>query len=159
MLLQSCSAGFFRDTTDMTESVFGACKLCPCGHNAEGCHISYGVVKCMCKPGYTGDKCQSREVFTITLDPFWIREIEGAEVDYECTFSTNSKRALRIRLRGENEASRIEAVESRQISRTFKLTKAVGRIVCEVVDSANVVWAIVYGAIGKLIIICTVLFR
>lgn len=88
------------------------------------------------------------EVITVTLDPFGIREYEGTQVDFTCTFTTNSKRTLLMRLSPEDQASNsIKAVETNSLTKSYKLSRALGRIRCEIVDQSNLVWAIVYAAI------------
>ncbi|CAL8073618.1 unnamed protein product [Orchesella dallaii] len=142
---ESCEPGYYRDTSDMSISIFGACKPCPCGKTAEGCHISSGQVVCKCKEGFTGPLCQDKEVITITCDPFRIREVEGALVDFTCSFNTNSRRRLLMRLGIENSAERAE--ETTSLTRTIRLTRDLRRVACEVIDNAGVTWAIVYCAV------------
>jgi hypothetical protein len=66
----------------MTASVFGACKFCPCGRNSMGCHVSYGVVYCKCKFGFTGDRCQDKGT-KMFIYLFAIYELNICEFIYE----------------------------------------------------------------------------
>ncbi|ODN05050.1 Basement membrane-specific heparan sulfate proteoglycan core protein [Orchesella cincta] len=142
---ENCAPGYYRDTSDMSRSVFGACKPCPCGKTAEGCHLSAGQVVCKCKEGFSGPLCQDKEVITITCDPFRIREVEGSLVDFTCSMTTNSRRRLLMRLGVENSAERAE--ETTTITRQIRLTKDLRRVECAVVDNSGVTWAIVYCAV------------
>jgi hypothetical protein len=133
----------------MTASVFGACKYCPCGRNAEGCHISYGEVHCTCKGGFTGDRCQDKEVISVTLDPFWVRDCANTDIDFTCSFTTNSKRPLRIRLGLEGASGSSIPEDVKSLSRTYTLTSSLGKVKCEVLDAYGTTWATVYAAISK----------
>lgn len=51
----------------MNAGVFGACKFCPCGRNSVGCHLSYGLVVCTCRDGFSGDRCQDKGDLIVPL--------------------------------------------------------------------------------------------
>jgi hypothetical protein len=88
-------------------------------------------------------------VITVTLDPFWVRDCEGTEIDFTCTFTTNSKnRTLLMRLGLESDRGSI-AEQVTSVSQTYSLTNPMGRIKCEIVDRSGMVWAQVYAAIRK----------
>jgi len=57
---QLCSTGYYRDFSDRSSSVLGACTKCPCNGKEESCSVSYDSrVTCKCLPGYTGRYCDS----------------------------------------------------------------------------------------------------
>lgn len=88
------------------------------------------------------------EVITITCDPFRIREVEGSVVDFTCSFTTNSKRRLLMRLGKEGNPEKAE--ETTSLTKTIKLVRDLRRVACEVVDNTGVTWAVVYCSIGEL---------
>lgn len=56
---ENCARGYYRDTTDRSVSILGACNACPCSDHEESCEISRsGQVKCHCSSGYTGLYCE-----------------------------------------------------------------------------------------------------
>lgn len=83
----------------------------------------------------------------MTLDPFWVRDCEDTEIDFTCTFTTNSKRILMMRLGPESNAGYSSHVTS--LSRTYTLNSTLGRIKCEILDQSDLVWATVYAATSE----------
>uniref|UniRef100_UPI0037E92AE9 laminin subunit alpha-3-like n=1 Tax=Semicossyphus pulcher TaxID=241346 RepID=UPI0037E92AE9 len=55
---ERCRDGYFGNAAQRT------CKVCPCPFNtptnsfAEGCREVFGDVQCVCRAGYTGDRCE-----------------------------------------------------------------------------------------------------
>ncbi|XP_028615306.1 laminin subunit alpha-3 [Grammomys surdaster] len=42
-------------------AIHGSCRVCPCPHTnsfATGCAVEGGVMRCACRPGYTGAQCE-----------------------------------------------------------------------------------------------------
>ncbi|XP_067330961.1 laminin subunit alpha-3-like isoform X5 [Channa argus] len=56
---EHCKEGYYGNAVQRT------CRVCPCPFRvptnsfATSCRDVYGDVQCICKPGYTGDKCES----------------------------------------------------------------------------------------------------
>ena len=36
----------------------GSCQPCECNGNEQNCYLEENKIKCVCKPGYQGDKCE-----------------------------------------------------------------------------------------------------
>lgn len=68
-------------------------------------------------------------------------------IDFTCSYVSNTKRRLLMRLGKEGAQERAE--ETTSITKTVKLERDLRRVACEVLDSAGVTWAVVYCAIGK----------
>ncbi|OXA52032.1 Basement membrane proteoglycan [Folsomia candida] len=103
------------------------------------------IEQARCPTGYQGLSCEVwTKVITVTLDPFWVRDCEDTEIDFTCTFTTNSKRILMMRLGPESNAGYSSHVTS--LSRTYTLNSTLGRIKCEILDQSDLVWATVYAA-------------
>ncbi|XP_042095481.1 laminin subunit alpha-3 isoform X1 [Ovis aries] len=52
---ERCKEGYYWNT------VHASCRVCPCPHSdsfATGCVVTGENVKCFCKPGYTGTRCE-----------------------------------------------------------------------------------------------------
>ncbi|XP_023576160.1 laminin subunit alpha-3 [Octodon degus] len=52
---ESCKEGYYGN------AAHGSCHACPCPHTnsfATGCVVDGGNVRCVCKPGYTGTRCE-----------------------------------------------------------------------------------------------------
>ncbi|KAI5627198.1 laminin subunit alpha-3, partial [Silurus asotus] len=55
---ERCKHGYYGD------AAMGTCKICPCPLHLEsnnfavGCSEVHGRIRCQCKPGYTGEKCE-----------------------------------------------------------------------------------------------------
>lgn len=56
---ETCDKLYYRDTNELSGSVLGSCKLCPC-QRAESCELgSDRRIVCHCEPGYYGERCES----------------------------------------------------------------------------------------------------
>ncbi|XP_071874840.1 terribly reduced optic lobes isoform X19 [Bombus fervidus] len=67
---ESCTTGYYRDTSDRSVSYLGSCILCPCNNNEESCEMTHtGHVKCHCKPGFVGQYCQYTDGLMVSLTP------------------------------------------------------------------------------------------
>ncbi|XP_060829423.1 basement membrane-specific heparan sulfate proteoglycan core protein-like isoform X3 [Bombus pascuorum] len=67
---ESCTTGYYRDTSDRSVSYLGSCILCPCNNNEESCEMTHtGHVKCHCKPGFVGQYCQYSDGLMVSLTP------------------------------------------------------------------------------------------
>ncbi|XP_055374705.1 basement membrane-specific heparan sulfate proteoglycan core protein isoform X7 [Condylostylus longicornis] len=58
---ENCSPLFYRNISQTDKGYFGACQPCHtwCTDQTESCEMSgTGYVKCHCKQGYSGDRCQ-----------------------------------------------------------------------------------------------------
>ncbi|KAF4024914.1 hypothetical protein G4228_016858 [Cervus hanglu yarkandensis] len=52
---ERCKEGYYWNT------IHGSCSVCPCPHSdsfATGCVVTGENIKCSCKPGYTGSRCE-----------------------------------------------------------------------------------------------------
>ncbi|KAL2097308.1 hypothetical protein ACEWY4_006515 [Coilia grayii] len=55
---EQCQEGYYRNAAQLN------CRPCPCPHSlgsnnfAVGCSEASGRIQCICKPGYTGDRCE-----------------------------------------------------------------------------------------------------
>jgi hypothetical protein len=57
---QRCDVGHYRDTSDMSTSLLGVCRKCPCNNNEESCTLGVDLrVTCNCKPGFGGRNCDN----------------------------------------------------------------------------------------------------
>ena len=58
---QECSVGHYRDPSDKSEDPLGKCVPCRCSGNERGCSLDdvTGRVRCECKDGYTGERCEA----------------------------------------------------------------------------------------------------
>ncbi|XP_021927336.1 basement membrane-specific heparan sulfate proteoglycan core protein isoform X6 [Zootermopsis nevadensis] len=90
-----CSSGYYRDFSDRSASVLGACSKCPCNGKEESCSVSYdGRVTCRCLPGYTGRYCDSVGL-EMKLFPNLVSQPVGSQVDFTCSY--NSKEELTVK--------------------------------------------------------------
>jgi hypothetical protein len=133
---ENCSPGYYRDTGDMSRSVFGNCKKCPCNKNSDGCRPDGGSVVCVCKQGFTGPRCEDRDFVSVVLDPSRVRDCVGTNITFNCTYS--SSRPVRVEFEFISSSfQRIKTVEfGNAISTTIEISNArpSDRLICRVLD-------------------------
>ena len=55
-----CARGYYRDNEDRTTNgLIGNCKHCECNGREISCSYEDKQMKCSCKEGYTGERCET----------------------------------------------------------------------------------------------------
>lgn len=55
---ETCARGYYRDISDRSQSILGACRRCPCNGKEESCEMDRrGQVVCHCSRGSGGTYC------------------------------------------------------------------------------------------------------
>ncbi|XP_034241184.1 basement membrane-specific heparan sulfate proteoglycan core protein-like isoform X2 [Thrips palmi] len=96
---ESCSTGFYRNTSEVSASVLGSCLPCPCNGNEESCSVSSDLrVTCYCKPGFSGRYCdnvgQDPDGVSVELTPLTVRQKVGETVRFTCTYHGSEPMAI-----------------------------------------------------------------
>lgn len=56
---ESCDRGYYRDFLDKSKGELGTCMKCHCNGHEKSCQMnSAGMVSCLCKEGYEGNRCE-----------------------------------------------------------------------------------------------------
>ena len=55
---ESCARGYYRDYYTRIGNM-GSCLPCDCNGNEQSCHMEQNQLRCICKTGYQGDKCEN----------------------------------------------------------------------------------------------------
>ncbi|XP_044579343.1 basement membrane-specific heparan sulfate proteoglycan core protein isoform X2 [Cotesia glomerata] len=154
---ESCARGYYRNSTDRSDSILGSCRLCPCNDHEEGCElIRGGQVKCHCLSGFDGQYCESIAEDTST-DPLYplvqppriivsVQENKfqivhtGSTVRYHCSGRSSDNTLLRIRW--EKEGGRLpdrslDDARGLLIIRDVKVSDS-GVYICQVTDGIDV---------------------
>ncbi|RLU19726.1 hypothetical protein DMN91_008283 [Ooceraea biroi] len=157
---ETCTRGYYRDTSDRSISYLGACNPCPCNNNDESCEVSRsGHVKCHCLPGYTGQYCQDNIVVgepepTPTPSPIppvriivHIQEPEfqivetGKTVRYHCSGRSQDRDSVNIRWEKEDgqlpSGRSVDDANGLLVIRDVKVSDS-GIYVCQVSDGINI---------------------
>ncbi|XP_068986153.1 basement membrane-specific heparan sulfate proteoglycan core protein-like isoform X27 [Bombus flavifrons] len=86
---ESCTTGYYRDTSDRSVSYLGSCILCPCNNNEESCEMTHtGHVKCHCKPGFVGQYCQYTDGLMVSLTPVTSVLKANSWVQFTCSYKS-----------------------------------------------------------------------
>ncbi|XP_057332116.1 basement membrane-specific heparan sulfate proteoglycan core protein isoform X8 [Microplitis mediator] len=155
---ESCARGYYRNSTDRSDSILGSCKLCPCNDHEEGCELSRGgQVKCHCLSGYNGQYCQDIADYPTATNPTYpllkpprisasVKENKfqivhtGSTVRYHCSGRSSDNAPLSIRW--EKEGGRLPArslddAKGLFIIRDVKVSDS-GVYICQVSDGVDV---------------------
>ncbi len=133
----------------MSKSIFGACKKCPCGNNAEGCRFIFGLPQCICKAGYSGPRCLDRDSCSLSMNPCRVRDCIGTLVEFNCSYSSSKVHSLSIRTEPPT-TDRAEITSSlASITLSLNLNTAVRQVVCELRNSNNDLVAAAYSKLGN----------
>ncbi|XP_053595057.1 basement membrane-specific heparan sulfate proteoglycan core protein isoform X11 [Microplitis demolitor] len=155
---ESCARGYYRNSTDRSDSILGSCKLCPCNDHEEGCELSRGgQVKCHCLSGYNGQYCQDIADYPTATNPTYpllkppriaasVKENKfqivhtGSTVRYHCSGRSSDNAPLSIRW--EKEGGRLpdrslDDAKGLLIIRDVKVSDS-GVYICQVSDGVDV---------------------
>ncbi|CAD6239647.1 GSCOCG00008743001-RA-CDS [Cotesia congregata] len=85
---ESCGRGYYRNSTDRSDSILGSCRLCPCNDHEESCElIRGGQIKCHCLSGFDGQYCESIAELRVGLMPIKPAAMRNSTVDFKCEYN------------------------------------------------------------------------